>query len=512
MNRYLLLLFLFLVAVFVRYDQSAMGKFYEADGYYWNMMSRQPLAVKMGVTPNYLRVPPTGVREQFNLHSVLTTGMTPCQTYVYHILLLGVFALILYKIGGFILFSITIFAPVVTARTFIGWNDTDIYILIFVTLTTWAMYNKKHTEAGLWVFFLSFFWQGWTIIGAIIGMGVLFTGWKNALRYSIGIVFACILHFNQVLDIFELAASSSWPSGFLTTSEMTPPSFSKIQFLLDPISTWFLIAGLLIAAYNQKIFLYFTSCAFIFLVIHKGERFILPAIPIWAITGMVGLTSVKMIRKFSWVLILFCTVGMSTASLKLTDSERYLMIVDDTWELTCKYLKDNTPKNSVIYSWWSAGHIITDLANRQVCMDGGTQHMKRIFWVARSLVTSDIEETKTIALYLVHFGDVEINKKVDARENYAAILEYMNNQLATVKTPRPVYLLIYKEMLLNFQSYVKMAQWFVKYYPEHQLTDLRDTVYYKLFTGGLDNELYLEYSYSDGMNRINVWRINEHTD
>jgi len=130
--------------------------------------------------------------------------------------------------------------------------------------------------------------------------------------------------------------------------------------------------------------------------------------------------------------------------------------------------------------------------------------MKRVFWVARSLVTSDLEETKTIIRYVVHFGDAEINKKIDARENYATILRYMDAQYATIQNPRPIYLLIYKEMLLNFNSYVKMAHWFIKDYPEHRLTDLRDTVYYRLFTGGLDNELYLEYNYNDGKNEINV--------
>ena len=516
MSKYALLAFLFVIALFVRYDPIAMGKYYEADGYFWDMMSRQPLAVKLGVAPNQLRVPPFGVKEQANLHSVLTTGMTPYHTYVYHAFLLGVYSLILYGIGrygiigrdrGFMLFSIVIFSPIVIARTFIGWNDTDIYVLIFTTLATWTMYRKQYVESGLWVFFLSFFWQGWVIIGAVTGLGVLLSGWRNMLRYSIGIVFACTHHFNQVLDLLELAQPSSWPSGFLTTSEMAVPTFSKVQFLLEPVLSWFLIAGLLIVAWKQKVFLYLASGAFILLIYFKGERFILPAMPVWAITAVVGITSLKIVQRFSWVLMLACIVGMPMCAVKMAELEQYLLIVEDTWELTCKYLKENTPKDAVIYSWWSSGHIITDLSDRQVFMDGGTQHMKRVFWVARSLVTSDLEETKTIIRYVVHFGDAEINKKIDARENYATILRYMDAQYATIQNPRPIYLLIYKEMLLNFNSYVKMAHWFIKDYPEHRLTDLRDTVYYRLFTGGLDNELYLEYNYNDGKNEINVWKI-----
>jgi hypothetical protein len=206
-------------------------------------------------------------------------------------------------------------------------------------------------------------------------------------------------------------------------------------------------------------------------------------------------------------MVLSCAIGLTTSGLIMADAESYLLIADKVWKDSCLYLKDNTPKNSVIVSWWSCGHIVTDLAERQVFMDGGTQHLKRIFWLARALVTPDLRESTTIIRYITYFGDEEVNKKIDARENYTQILQYMKDKVVSIVNPRPIYLLIYKEMLLNYPSYVKMAEWFVRDYPEHRLTSIYDTIYLRLFVGELDNQVRSTYTSNDGKNEVRIWLV-----
>src|SRR6185369_7839809 len=49
-------------------------------------------------------------------------------------------------------------------------------------------------------------------------------------------------------------------------------------------------------------------------------------------------------------------------------------IMDDAWYDTMQDLRQKTPANAVVNSWWPPGYFISALAHRRVIADGGTQH------------------------------------------------------------------------------------------------------------------------------------------
>ena len=233
-------------------------------------------------------------------------------------------------------------------------------------------------------------------------------------------------------------------------------------------------------------------------MLFKGERFLLLCFPIVVFFAVMELGR--------WKPLIFLALFYVTITVFPTQSlHKYLRIYDDGWKGAGQYVQ-TLPRDAVILSWWSPGHLITCLGDRAVVIDGGSQHLKRIFWISRILATTDLHETQLIGLYLANFGDVEINAMVDQGKSWNQMLNFMTSQLSTKKL-RPVYLLLYKEMLLNYPSILQMANWFVKQYPETKIQSLESTCYFRLLTRQFDTILPPQYTYNDGKNVIKIWRL-----
>lgn len=502
-----LLLGVLTLALAVRYDPVITGSYYEADGYYWKMMSEQSAPVKVGAVANKLRLTPYGVHEAFNLHSVLTSGMGYRAAHFYGAFLVVVLALILYMLGGFLLLALVIFTPIVVARTAIGWNDTDIYVLIFLSLSLGATTKQRYLLAGLWICALSFFWPGWVYIGWLCAAGVLLFGeGKGRLKFLIGIGLCCWLWPNHFLGGLNAITASGWPSGLLTTAEMKMPALNKVLWLMSPCILLLGCLSGLVHLYTKRGLYLFLSLSSVLMIL-LGERFLLPAVPILAFSVCASLSVLPKVRRIQPIITSLILVVMICNSFNYRHLHKYMKVVDPGWKTACQFIEENTEENAVIISWWSAGHLITGLSNRAVLIDGGTQHKKRIFWIARALVTPYLWESKLILNYIAHYGDNEVNTLIDRRVSYAGILLYMDSRMAQLKKFRPVYLLLYKEMALNYRSIKKMAEWFKDDYTMHEVNNQDETIYARLLRGELDIDTPYQYTYNDGRNMIKVWRI-----
>lgn len=71
---------------------------------------------------------------------------------------------------------------------------------------------------------------------------------------------------------------------------------------------------------------------------------------------------------------------------------------------------DNDTDNGLITSWWDFGHWFVNIAQQRVTFDGGGQG-KRIYWVGKSLMTSDVQENKDI-LRMLNCGQEEGYKRI----------------------------------------------------------------------------------------------------
>merc|ERR1711935_1060586 len=73
------------------------------------------------------------------------------------------------------------------------------------------------------------------------------------------------------------------------------------------------------------------------------------------------------------------------------DGTRY--IIDDYRE-AYYWIKQNTPKNSKIASWWDYGYQITGMSNRTVLVDNNTWNNTHIATVGRAMASTEEESIK----------------------------------------------------------------------------------------------------------------------
>jgi asparagine N-glycosylation enzyme membrane subunit Stt3 len=147
-------------------------------------------------------------------------------------------------------------------------------------------------------------------------------------------------------------------------------------------------------------------------------------------------------------------------------------IFNVTWEAALLDIKQKTPPDAVVTSWWPPGHFIKAIADRRVTFDGATLGMsKESYWVANILLTSDERKAASIlrmlnisgttsvdylqslglktsdAVSLLHF--ILPQTKTEAAAFLRKVLPQSVDKLLTLThgAPPPSYLLIYSELM-----------------------------------------------------------------
>lgn len=64
-------------------------------------------------------------------------------------------------------------------------------------------------------------------------------------------------------------------------------------------------------------------------------------------------------------------------------------IFNETWDKALSEIKESTPKESIINSWWPPGHFITAIAQRRVTFDGATINNPQAYWLANVFLSPD---------------------------------------------------------------------------------------------------------------------------
>lgn len=106
---------------------------------------------------------------------------------------------------------------------------------------------------------------------------------------------------------------------------------------------------------------------------------------------------------------------------------------DDSMVNSLKWIKDNTPQDTVITSWWDFGHLFTALADRPVTFDGSTQNNLRAFWVGHALSTNNESLSAGILRMLSTSGDDGPNTVEVYTNNTGKSVEILNEILGIDK-------------------------------------------------------------------------------
>jgi asparagine N-glycosylation enzyme membrane subunit Stt3 len=127
---------------------------------------------------------------------------------------------------------------------------------------------------------------------------------------------------------------------------------------------------------------------------------------------------------------------------------------DDMWN-SLEWINYNTPNNTVVFSNWPAGHIITSIANRPVSLDGRMAYIETVqsrelddvytygvkspttareYWIDRAFYTSDENLSTSIFRMLATSGDMGVLTVDEYTKNTTRTVEILNNILGVDKS------------------------------------------------------------------------------
>lgn len=158
------------------------------------------------------------------------------------------------------------------------------------------------------------------------------------------------------------------------------------------------------------------------------------------------------------VYLVSCIVGINTKLLPI------LPQMTDEWNDILIKIKNETPENAIINSWWDFGHWFKAIAGRRVLFDGMTQNTPYAYWMARVLLTDNENEAVGILRminvndnkavdFLEKKGDIELIKAVDliqkscGKENKEEAYAYLIKNRVQEDTARHVADLLFPEGL-----------------------------------------------------------------
>jgi hypothetical protein len=159
-------------------------------------------------------------------------------------------------------------------------------------------------------------------------------------------------------------------------------------------------------------------------------------------------------------------------------------IFNTTWDNVLIKIKNETPTDSIINTWWPPGHFIKAIAQRRVTFDGATINKPQSYWLANAFLTTDERMSAGILRMLNNSGNaatdylvqqklplaqaIDLLKKIaplnitDAKKVLSSTLNptQIDHLLAlTHANPPPSYLLIYQDMAENSLQFSFVGNW-----------------------------------------------------
>lgn len=311
-------------------------------------------------------------------------------------------------------------------RTPPGYFDTDCLVLFFIfSIVLFITYAVKEKENAV---------KSYTYVVVAAVLYKLFLWWYDV--YLFGVLFIASLFIGLYLFkhetkhlmlklflfIFFLDINSLW-RGYNTLMSYFKSVFLKESVDLLPLSIFSTINEFKPLTFGQ--FVSFTTdnyataiiglicIAFIFVRFFRHMAIALPII-------CIGLASFKMGNRYIMYLAPFMGMGLGCAvyfsmnfmkkryavSRSLTMALGLILIVficfplrtfyyspkpflDSQFIKSLKYIKDNTEKNSFVWTWWDMGFIVQYFSERGTYIDGANYHPVKMYFIARSLMTDD---------------------------------------------------------------------------------------------------------------------------
>jgi asparagine N-glycosylation enzyme membrane subunit Stt3 len=302
-------------------------------------------------------------------------------------------------------------------------------------------------SAALLSLLYAFFWEGWVFLFGVLILSSILTipaliilkRTKNIVinHFSLFLIFfvaivvfiATAFGFKDFAVIFGERAGalkaflapklSLWPDLFFTVGELQKSPISEIAVLAGGL--FFVVIAifgtviLLIKGIKKEkdiplstpIVLSILLATTLYLSIGAQRFTLLLLIPL-ALAFPLGLQmifdfSLTVLNKFntrknqiydriSRILLILLTV--LTILIPIVHTQKTIEtlpnnIYNDVWNNALIKIKERTPPNSIINTWWPPGHFIKAIADRRVTFDGATISTPQAYWMAQFFLTSD---------------------------------------------------------------------------------------------------------------------------
>ena len=120
-------------------------------------------------------------------------------------------------------------------------------------------------------------------------------------------------------------------------------------------------------------------------------------------------------------------------------------------------VKNLTPKNSAILTWWDYGFAITDATNLATFHDGSSQFGPKTFFIARGFLSSEQIKLYKITQYIATEGRPGIEKNNTSPEHLMQTVLNPKN-----KPSDPIYLFFTADMTSKFGAISRLGSWDIK--------------------------------------------------
>ncbi|MEI8175809.1 MAG: STT3 domain-containing protein [Candidatus Omnitrophota bacterium] len=320
----------------------------------------------------------------------------------------------------------------------------------------------------------------------------------------------------KMMNSFLSAKFDLWPNIFLTVGETQPIAFDKLSFLLGGTKYFTALAalGLLLAATRSlrskdlraltKLCVIAGFVAILLYLSLKSVRFAVQlTVPLaFAFTLFLDevyrlASSVRLGRFIPAFKKSSTTLGWAAALCIVAGSLCPLQagyqicthingVYNQTWENVLRDIRERTPPESIINTWWCPGHFITSVAKRRVTIDGASQHEPQTYWIATVLLAQDEDTALGILRMLNLSGNrmlvyLENNCRVVTSEAIALIKELapltreQGRRLLLARrftadevddllplmygTPPPSYFMVYNELADGYMTLPYIGNW-----------------------------------------------------
>lgn len=213
--------------------------------------------------------------------------------------------------------------------------------------------------------------------------------------------------------IKEVAIDSVWPNVFTTVAEQNTASLTDIvNHIGGKFFFWLAIFGIIASLTKRDKFgkvdwkypLLITLWLFSTMYAStKGIRFTLLMVPAFGIgIGFACGVAYKFLSKYieqemhvaKWIvrpMLIIIVVALLVGPYKdaRATAAQLMPNINDAWYNSLTEVKEKTPADTIITSWWDFGHWFKSVANRRVTFDGTSQDTPQAHWVGNALLSPD---------------------------------------------------------------------------------------------------------------------------